>query len=86
MPEISRFLGIVIAMYYRDHAPPHFHAKYEGHVAIFNIQTHRLMAGFLPPNAVRLVREWLKLHEKELMDDWNRAQTDKELKPIQPLV
>ena len=44
------------------------------------------MAGSLPPNALRLVREWLKLHEKELMEDWNRAQIDKELKPIQPLV
>ncbi len=86
MPEISRFLGIIIRMFYNEHNPPHFHAKYEGHIAVFNIRTRRLMAGSLPPNAVRLVREWVKLHEKELMDDWNRAQTDKELKPIQPLV
>ena len=86
MPVISRFYGISIMIFFKDHNPPHFHAKYEGRVAIFNIRTHRLIAGSLPPNAVRLVREWLKLHEKELMDDWNRAQTDKELKPIQPLV
>ena len=86
MPIISRFYGISIMIFFKDHNPPHFHAKYEGHVAIFNIRTHRLIAGSLPPNALRLVREWLKLHEKELMEDWNRAQTDKELKPIQPLV
>ena len=86
MPVISRFYGISIMIFFKDHNPPRFHAKYEDQVAVFNIRTHRLIAGSLPPNAVRLVRAWLKLHEKELMDDWNRAQTDKKLKPIQPLV
>ena len=86
MPVISRFYGISIMIFFKDHNPPHFHAKYEGHIAIFNIRTHRLMTGSLPPNAVRLVREWLKLHEKELMDDWDRAHNDRELKPIEPLV
>ena len=85
MPVISRFYGIVIMMFFKDHNPPHFHAKYEGRIAIFNIQTHRLMAGKLPPHALKLVREWLKGHEKELMENWARAQRDRQLKTIEPL-
>jgi hypothetical protein len=85
MPVISRFYGIVIMIFFKDHNPPHFHAKYEGQIGIFNIRTHRMMAGRLPPNALRLVRKWLKLHERELLEDWIRAQSDRDLKPIQPL-
>lgn len=86
MPVISRFYGISIMMFFKDHNPPHFHAKYEGRIAVFNIRTHRLLAGALPPQAGRLVREWLKMHEKELLENWHRAQNDRELKSIQPLV
>jgi hypothetical protein len=86
MPVISRFYGISIMMFFKDHNPPHFHAKYEGQVAVFHIQTHRLMAGKLPPHALRLTREWLKIHERELSENWRRAQNDRVLRPIQPLV
>lgn len=72
-------------IFFKDHNPPHFHAKYEGQMALFDIQTHRIVAGELPQNAVRLVRQWLKLHERELMENWERAQSDRPLKQIKPL-
>lgn len=58
MPEISRFLGIVIAMYFKDHEPPHFHAKYGGNRAAFSIRDLRLIEGGLPPRIISLVLEW----------------------------
>ncbi len=85
MPVISRFYVIVVMIFFKDHNPPHFHAKYEGQVAVFDIKAHRILAGSLPPQATRLVKEWGKLHEKELIENWNRAQTDKQLKSIEPL-
>lgn len=85
MPVISRFYGISIMIFFKDHNPPHFHAKYEGQIAVFDIKSHRVLAGELPPQAIRLVREWAKLHEKELLENWKRAQTDKQLKSIEPL-
>jgi len=72
-------------MFFKDHNPPHFHAKYEGQIALFDIRTHRIMAGALPPNAEKLVRQWLKLHDHELLDNWKRAQAAKQLKSIKPL-
>lgn len=86
MPEISRFLGIVIAMHYKEHAPPHFHAKYGGQRAAFSIQDLRLMEGKLPPRIVSYVLEWAFLHRDELMDDWDRARREEELRKIDPLV
>jgi hypothetical protein len=62
MPELSRFLGIVIAMYYRDHAPPHFHAIYGDHEATVNIQTGEVN-GQLPKRALAHVQEWRLLHQ-----------------------
>lgn len=85
MPVISRFYGIAILMFFQDHHPPHFHAKYEGQLAVFSIKECRLLAGRLPPRATRLVKEWAKLHERELMADWNIAQKDGKLKAIEPL-
>jgi len=86
MPEISRFLGIVIAMYFKEHAPPHFHAKYGGQRAAFSIQDLRLIEGKLPPRIVSLVLEWAFLHREELMQDWDCARLEKDLKRIDPLV
>jgi hypothetical protein len=86
VPEISRFLGIVIAMYYKEHAPPHFHAKYGGQRAAFSIQDLRLTEGKLPPRIVSFVLEWAFLHRDELMEDWDRARREEELKKIDPLV
>jgi hypothetical protein len=85
MPEISRFLGIVIAMYFKEHAPPHFHAKYGGQRASFTIQELRLLEGTLPPRVVSLVLEWAFLHREELMEDWERARREEALQKIDPL-
>jgi hypothetical protein len=84
MPEISRFLGIVIAMFYKDHAPPHFHAAYgEFHIKV-QVQTG-VVEGQFPKRALRHVLEWLDFHKDELLQDWNLAREEKPLKKIAPL-
>ena len=85
MPEISRFLGIVVAMFYREHAPPHFYARYRDQEIRVNIQTGDVMTGQFPSRARRLVLEWLELHREELMQDWRLARERKPLNPIEPL-
>lgn len=86
MPEISRFLGIIITMYYKDHNPPHFHVKYGDYRAIFSISDLKLMQGNLPARVISLVVEWAFIHREELMDDWILAEKEKPLKVIEPLV
>jgi len=85
VPEISRFLGIVVAMFYREHAPPHFHARYRDLEIRVNIKTGEVMSGRFPSRAQRLVLEWLELHRDELLDDWRLAQERKPLNRIEPL-
>ena len=85
MPEISRFFGIVIQMYWNDHNPPHFHAFYAGEQALIDIDTLSLFAGRLSPRALGLVIEWAKLHQQELRADWLRAQGQESLQEIDPL-
>jgi len=85
MPEISRFLGIVIAMYYNDHSPPHFHARYGESEIRVNIDSSEIMSGEFPRRAEKLVLEWLELHRNELLEDWSLAQDRKPLKKIEPL-
>jgi hypothetical protein len=85
MPEISRFLGIIIAMYYNDHAPPYFHAKYGDLEMKVNIVTGEVMEGSLPNRAHRLVLEWWELHKGELAEDWSLAEARKPLNSIEPL-
>lgn len=85
MPEISRFLGIIIAMYYNDHAPPHFHAQYGEREMRVNILTGEVMSGDFPRRAEKLVLEWYKLHKDELTVDWALAQERKPLQKIEPL-
>jgi hypothetical protein len=85
MPEISRFLGIVIAIYWKEHGVPHFHAKYGSHRASFGIADLRLLEGGLPPRVTGLVLEWAALHRDELMQDWELAMAKRSLKPIAPL-
>jgi hypothetical protein len=85
MPEISRFFGIVIQMYYDEHAPPHFHALYSGDEAQITIDPIQLWRGELPPRALSLVIEWAALHQRELIDDWNLARQDQKPHKIQPL-
>ena len=86
MPVISRFYGIVILMFFQDHNPPHFHVKYEGQLAVYSIADCSLIAGKLPPRATRLIKEWAKIHKKELMEDWKIAQKEGNLKTIEPLL
>ena len=85
MPEISRFFGIVIALYWREHGVPHFHAKYGEHRASFSITDLRLLEGRLPPRVTALVLEWAFVHRDELLDDWKLAQERRPLKAIAPL-
>lgn len=85
MPEISRFFGIIIGMYYNDHSPPHFHARYGGQHAVFEIDTLGLIVGSLSPRVLGLVTEWAALHRKELMKNWNLARQNKPLGSIKPL-
>ncbi|MGQ0552723.1 MAG: DUF4160 domain-containing protein [Planctomycetota bacterium] len=85
MPEISRFFGIVIEMYHRDHAPPHFHAVYGSYSASFEIATGVIVSGSFPPRAYRLVGEWLSLHRAELLENWRLARGLKPLHRIDPL-
>ena len=85
MPEVCRFFGIVIAMYYNDHAPPHFHARYGRQRAIVAIESLTVLAGRLQPRTLGLVMEWAAMHQPELMEDWTLAREQATLKPIAPL-
>jgi len=86
MPEISRFLGIVIAIYYNDHLPAHFHAKYGERTGVFSIADLRLIEGRLPERVTSLVLEWAFAHRDDLMEDWELAMARKPLRKIEPLV
>ena len=86
MPEISRFLGIVIYMYFNDHNPPHIHVKYEGFRATLNIQTLSLLEGKLPSRVLGLVIEWAELHQHELLTNWNSIRATGEFFKVNPLV
>ena len=85
MPEVSRFLGIIISMNYNDHAPPHFHARYGGDQAIIEIETLHVLGGRLSPRVMGLVVEWALLHRDELLEDWRLARESAPLKRIAPL-
>jgi hypothetical protein len=85
MPEISRFFGIIIAMFYGDHNPPHFHARYGGHKITIKIADFSVMDGYLPPRALGLVMEWAALHQGELARNWELARANQPLAPIEPL-
>jgi hypothetical protein len=85
LPELSRFFGIIIAMYYNDHAPPHFHAKYGDDQATIRIDNGEVLEGALSRRAQRLVEEWRLLHQSELTEDWELAQARQPLNRIEPL-
>ena len=86
MPELSRFLGIVIAMYFKDHNPPHFHVLYNEYDAEIEIKNLAILEGELPPRVLGLALEWAGLHKEELLDDWNLIQATGKFNKIQPLV
>ena len=85
MPRISEFFGVVIAMYYNDHNPPHFHAEYTGDEASFSIDTLEILEGELSRRARALVVEWASLHRRELVANWERARQELPLQAIAPL-
>ena len=85
MPEISRFFGIVVAMYYDDHRPPHVHVRYAEYRAILPIETGAVLAGYLPRRVVGLVAEWAALHRDELAVNWRRARRLEPLAAVPPL-
>jgi len=84
MPVISRFFGIIIYMYWRDHAPPHFHAKYQDEEVTVDIETGTV-TGRMSRRALTMVEEWRQLHREKLMADWRLSQDKKTLRRIQPL-
>ena len=85
MPEISRFFGIVVAMFYDEHPPPHFHARYGSSKAVFGIDAPAVLHGSLPPRALGLVTEWAALHREELLANWELARQQLPLNDIEPL-
>jgi len=85
MPTISQFFGIVIQMFWREHAPPHFYALYGEYEALIDIRTLDVIRGSLARRAQALVLEWAALHRAELMEDWNLCQAKQLPKKISPL-
>ena len=85
MPRISEFYGILIAMFYNDHEPAHFHAIYGEHRALVGIAPVEILAGGLPRRAMGLVFEWAAIHQAELADNWQRAREHARLQRIAPL-
>ena len=86
MPEISRFLGIVIYMYFNEHSPPHFHAEYNEFKASIAINTLGLVEGKLPSKVMSLVVEWAQEHQDELLENWNSIKEAGIYHKIKPLV
>lgn len=85
MPEICRFYGIIIRMYFDDHNPPHFHVFYGSEEALIEINSLALIAGNIPARARGMVVEWATLHQNELMEAWERAKNLEPLGKIEPL-
>lgn len=85
MPTISFFYGLAIQMFWKEHAPPHFHALYAEHEALIDIRTLEVIQGNLPRRALVLVLEWAQQHRSELMEDWDLCAKMKHPKKISPL-
>ncbi len=85
MPTISEFYGIKIYIFYDDHSEPHFHAYYGGDEGEISVKTGKLMVGKLPPRAMKLVKEWIRIHKEELSKNWKLAEEHKKLRKIDPL-
>ena len=85
MPTISQFYGIIIRMFFAEHAPPHFHAEYGEHKASINIQTFEVIDGKLPRRALSLTLDWAELHQEELMADWDKCRLHHNPDKIKPL-
>jgi hypothetical protein len=82
VPEIARFLGIIVSMYFDEHDPPHIHVRYNEHRASMDIRSLNLIAGELPARVRGLVEEWVELHRDELLRMWETGEFHK----VEPLV
>ena len=82
MPEIARFYGIVIKLFFGDHPPPHFHAVYGEYIGLFNIDTLEMIEGDLPNRAKKLVSEWANINKRELKSMWE-TQEFRKLPPLE---
>ena len=85
MPEISRFFGIIIAMFFDEHNPPHFHARYGKDGVAIEVNTLKVLEGWIPPRALGLTIEWASQHKEELIQNWELARRNQSLKKIAPL-
>jgi len=85
MPEVSRFFGISIRMYYDDHNPPHFHALYAGDEVEVSIQPAAVLKGRLSRRALGMVMEWATTHQSELVENWRLLNIDQQPNRIDPL-
>ena len=85
MPEISRFFGIIIRMFYDEHNPPHFHAEFQSNKAVFDFVGNILMGDLCSKTATKLVREWVDLRVEELKRDWSLAKSGERIEKIAPL-
>ncbi len=82
MPELCRFEGLIITMYFNEHNPPHFHVAYKGKEVLFDLVQGAFIRGALPSREARLILAWYELHKEELLSMWD----SKEFKKIKPLV
>ena len=80
MPEICRFFGIIIRMFYDEHNPPHIHVEYQGNLALFDFKGNILKGDLFSKTATKLVREWIDLHTNELQNNWNAAKKFEKIK------
>jgi hypothetical protein len=85
MPTISAFYGILIRMFFNDHEPPHFHARYGEFEATVDIGTLEVIQGQLPRRALNLVQEWAMIHREELLEDWRFCRENMAPAKIEPL-
>ena len=85
MPEISRFYGILIKMYFNEHDPPHFYAEYHDYKASVLIKNGVVVEGKMPKRALKLIFEWLEIHQEELLDNWKSIEATGDFNKIEPL-
>ena len=85
MPEISRFFGIIVRMFYDEHNPPHIHAEYSGGKAVFDFNGNIIKGSLSSRTATKLVREWIDIYFSELNEAWKMAEEREKIKRIEPL-
>jgi len=84
VPEVSRFFGIIIKMFYNEHNPPHFHVEYQEYTAIISIE-NGIVKGEMPRKQLNLIFKWLDLHKAELLENWELSLSRQQLNKINPL-